>query len=256
MNYVLTIAGFDPSAGAGVLADIKTIEQQEDVYGFGVCSSLTAQTEDTFTFNQWVSKDLILKQLKPLLERYPINACKIGIMPSLQLTIDIIDFIRQFNEDIQIVVDPIWKATAGFDFQTDFNVENLMILFEKIDLLTPNRHEFEVIQQILGEAYTIEKLSQIGGSILLKGGHSEDEQGVDRLYINGFEFIFKPTANPTQVAAKHGSGCVLSAAITANLAKGYYIVEAVDKAKKYTERYLKSSSTLLGYHRGIESIEN
>lgn len=256
MNYVLTIAGFDPSAGAGVLADIKTIEQQEDVYGFGVCTSLTAQTEDTFTFNQWVSKDLIKEQLQPLLQRYPIKACKIGIMPSLQLTIDIIEYVRQFNEDIQIVVDPIWKATAGFDFQTDFSLENIIKLLEKIDLLTPNRHEFEVIQQVLGTDYTIQKVSQIGSSILLKGGHSEDEQGIDRLYINGFEFIFKPTANPNEVMAKHGSGCVLSAAITANLAKDYYIVEAVDKAKKYTELYLKSSSSLLGSHRGIESIEN
>ena len=92
--YVISIAGFDLSAGAGILADIKTFEQHK-VYGFGACTALTSQNDQEFLNLSWLSTENILQQLEPLLGRFEIQACKIGIIPSLKTLAAVLKFIKK-----------------------------------------------------------------------------------------------------------------------------------------------------------------
>src|ERR1700729_4382873 len=104
--YVLSIAGFDPSGGAGILADIKTFEAQQTL-GLGVCSALTYQTENTFEGVTWVNKDTIIKQLAPLLKAYSIDYVKIGLIENMEVLNSIIDYLLGKNPSMRIIWDPI-----------------------------------------------------------------------------------------------------------------------------------------------------
>jgi len=231
--YVLSIAGFDPSAGAGIIADCKTFEQL-GVYGFGACSALTVQNDDEFFKVQWLSADEIIEQLQPLTKKFSIAACKIGIIGSLEVLQGVIAFLKQHNPFIQIVWDPVLKASAGYNFHYEIHASKLREVLSAITLLTPNYTGFEQLQP--GNAC----------AVLLKGGHRPDRPGVDTLYEADSHKIINFGAE--KVFPKHGSGCVLSAAITAQLAKGDSLQEACRKAKQYIEAFLNSNHSLLGYH--------
>src|SRR3954471_22082493 len=99
---VLTIAGFDPSGGAGVLADCKTFEQHA-VYGLAVCTAWTVQTDDSFLNIHWLSAEQIIEQLQPLMNKFVVSACKIGIIDSLESLLEVIVFLKESNPAIQIV---------------------------------------------------------------------------------------------------------------------------------------------------------
>jgi hydroxymethylpyrimidine/phosphomethylpyrimidine kinase len=242
--YVLTIAGFDPSGGAGVLADCKTFEQH-GVYGFGVCTALTAQTDDSFLNLHWLTAEQILEQLQPLINKFEIVACKIGIIDSPDTLIEVIRFLKEQNPAIQIVWDPVLKASAGFDFHTVDTFHSLEAILATITLVTPNYNELQLLQSITGEELIKEEKARFC-SVLLKGGHRPDAVGTDTLYGSDGHTII--TAGVEQVFPKHGSGCVLAAAITANLAKGLSLTEACQLAKQYVETFLNSNQSLLGYH--------
>jgi hydroxymethylpyrimidine/phosphomethylpyrimidine kinase len=228
--YVVSIAGFDPSAGAGVLADCKTFEQL-GVYGFGVCSALTVQSDDEFVKVQWLSTQQIIEQLQPLTAKFTITACKIGIIESLDTLQTIVYFLKQHNPDIFIVWDPVLKASAGFAFHTDVTAQQL----ESINLVTPNYDEWQRLS-----------FPATNCAVLLKGGHRPDATGTDTLYEGNESTVIEPGVD--KVFPKHGSGCVLSAAITAQLAKGDMLPDACCHAKRYIETFLNSNETLLGYH--------
>lgn len=243
--YVLSIAGLDPSAGAGILSDIKTFEALK-TYGFGVCSALTVQNDKEFISNEWCSLEFILNQIKAF-EKFDIKAAKIGIMPSIEITLNICAYLKSSFPSIKIVLDPIWKASAGFRFQEFTDA----ILFEKlmkcIDVITPNALEMVYLQEISNDLFTPEYLSKLC-IVYLKGGHNEQDLGTDIIYFKDEIFKIKPLANFKN--QKHGSGCVLSSAITANLALGRPYKEAFQNAKSYIEAFLNSNDTLLGYHHG------
>jgi len=109
--YVLTIAGLDPGSGAGLTADIKTFEQLK-VYGLAVCTGLTLQTEDEFISVSWRKIDDVKKEVDLLLFKYPVKVVKFGIVPSFDFLDQLVTFIKNFNEDIQIIVDPIWQSST------------------------------------------------------------------------------------------------------------------------------------------------
>src|SRR5690349_11279118 len=113
--YVLSIAGFDPSAGAGVLADVKCFEQHE-VYGFGICSALTVQTDSDFIKNDWLDAAQIINQLAPLLAKFPIAACKIGLIKDRVVLLEVIAYLKLHIPSLKIVVDPVLKASSGYEF--------------------------------------------------------------------------------------------------------------------------------------------
>ena len=113
--YALSIVGFDPSAGAGLLADIKTFEAN-GVYGFGVVSALTWQNDVAFKQVEWIGIDKIISQMEVLLSRFNIRFIKIGLLGHFEVLKNIIHFLMEKIKDPVIIYDPILKASAGFVF--------------------------------------------------------------------------------------------------------------------------------------------
>ncbi|KIA87271.1 hydroxymethylpyrimidine/phosphomethylpyrimidine kinase [Flavobacterium sp. AED] len=243
--FVLTIAGFDPSGGAGILADAKTFEQHH-VYGFAVNTGNTIQTENEFFEMQWTDLDFVLKSLKKLFGNYTIKAVKIGIIPSLDYLREIVLVVKKLSPKTKIIWDTVLKSSSEFNFTTIENQAILIEILKKIDLITPNYNE--ILQLSSGEKNPVLIALELSKfcSTLLKGGHNPFAVGIDYLYT-GNE-IFKLAPNSTLAFEKHGSGCVLSSAITANLALGQDLKTACSNAKKYIETYLQSNQTKLGYH--------
>ncbi|MFV5700517.1 hydroxymethylpyrimidine/phosphomethylpyrimidine kinase [Flavobacterium sp. XS2P12] len=243
--FVLTIAGFDPSGGAGILADAKTFEQHH-VYGFAVNTGNTIQTENEFFEIEWTALDFVLKSLEKLFYNYTIKAVKIGIVPSLNYLKEIVSLVKKLSPKTKIVWDTVLKSTTDFDFIIIKNQAVLIEILEKIDLITPNYNEILQLSSEEIKAETIAVTLSKYCPVLLKGGHNPDEIGVDYLYLENT--IFKLTPNNTLVFEKHGSGCVLSSAIAANIALGQDLKTACSNAKKYIETYLQSNQTKLGHH--------
>ncbi|MFA4869058.1 MAG: hydroxymethylpyrimidine/phosphomethylpyrimidine kinase [Pedobacter sp.] len=247
--YVMSIAGFDPSAGAGLLADVKCFEQQK-VYGFGICTALTVQTDIDFLKNNWLDTAQIIEQIAPLLSRFKIAAVKIGLIKNISVLIDVIDHLKKEQSEIKIVMDPVMKASAGYTFHDwDNGLKQLLPVLKKIDLITPNYHEMLHLGG-KNEVFTAAKIWSSYCPVLLKGGHNTKNIGTDYLYVDDHVHELKPDIKT--IHQKHGSGCVLSAAITAMIAKGNGLLEACTLAKVNTEHFLNSNESLLGYHNIIQ----
>jgi hydroxymethylpyrimidine/phosphomethylpyrimidine kinase len=243
--FVLTIAGFDPSGGAGILADAKTFEQHR-VYGFAVNTGNTIQTENEFFEMQWTDLAFVLNSMEKLFDNYTIKAVKIGIIPSLDYLKEIVLLVKKLSPKTKIVWDTVLKSTTEFDFINIKNQAFLIEILKEVDLITPNYDEILQLSSEEINAETIaENLSKYC-AVLLKGGHNPDEIGVDYLYLKNK--IFRLTPKENLVFEKHGSGCVLSSAITANLALEQDLKTACTNAKNYIENYLQSNQTKLGYH--------
>lgn len=244
--FVVSIAGFDPSAGAGVLADVKTFEQN-GVYGFAITTANTIQTENQFFEMDWIDLKFVLKSVAVLFDNYSIQAVKIGIVPSLEYLKEIILAIKKYSPTTKIIWDTVLKSSTDFDF---LKIENQAILIEiikKMDLITPNYKEILQLSNKVKDGETIAKHLSEYCPVLLKGGHNPEKIGFDTLYLKN-EVISIPPNNTAPFFEKHGSGCALSAAITAHLALGKDVKTACIQAKKYIENYLQSTETKLGYH--------
>lgn len=242
----LSIAGFDPSGGAGVLADIKTFEQFR-VYGFGVITADTVQDEKQVYDVTWKSSDHICQQIEPLLKAHHVPVAKIGIVENDMVFATIKDCLTAYNPDIHIVWDPILRSTSGYPFfQGTTAVKELL---DKVYLVTPNWPEFEQLFKSEAEVLSLSKYC----NIYLKGGHRQDKPGTDLLYSDQKKYLFK-AAGKNAVYDKHGSGCVLSSAITAALAQGHGLQDACQAGKKYTTRFLSSDTSLLGWHNTIKTV--
>lgn len=243
--FVLTIAGFDPSGGAGVLADVKTFEQHR-VHGFAINTGNTIQTENEFFEMQWTDLDFVLKSLEKLFQNYTIKAVKIGIIPSLDYLKEIVFAIKRLSPKTKIVWDTVLKSTTEFHFITVENQTVLIEILAEIDLITPNYNEILQLSSEEINAGTIAVTLSKYCAVLLKGGHNPDEIGVDYLYLENE--IFRLSPKEALIFEKHGSGCVLSSAITANLALEQDLKTACSNAKIYIETYLQSNQTKLGHH--------
>lgn len=243
--FVLSIAGFDPSGGAGVLADVKTFEQHQ-VYGLAIVTGNTIQTEDSFHAMHWVDLDFVLNSIEKLFKAYDIKAVKIGIVPSLDYLKSIVDEIRKYSNEVKIIWDTVLKSSTEFEFAIVENQSLLIDILNKIDLITPNYNEIlKLVTQKISHEEIAQSLSK-HCAILLKGGHNPESIGTDYLYTKEEQIILTPKA--TVIAEKHGSGCVLSSAITANLALNHDLSKSCQKAKLYIENYLNTNNTKLGYH--------
>lgn len=240
----LSIAGFDPSAGAGILADIKTFESA-GVYGLGVCSSITYQNDLSFERVDWLSKEQIAEQFDILAKRFKIRYVKIGLVENLDTLLFIISHLKTYNRTIKIVWDPILKSSTGFEFHVMFEEKHMKDIYKQLALITPNREEIRKLVSHLSEAEGARHISRTC-PVLLKGGHAAGDKSTDILYEKKEEHYYYADRIPN--GTKHGSGCVLSAAITAELAKGEVLHVACEKAKLYMNSYLASSETLLGFH--------
>jgi hydroxymethylpyrimidine/phosphomethylpyrimidine kinase len=248
MNYnrpiVISIAGFDPSGGAGVLADVKTFEQH-NCLGMGVVSALTVQTENQFISVDWLSAEKIIEQLKPLMENYNCSVVKIGIIENLDTLSKVVSFLCAQNNNIKIVWDTVLAASSGFNLMPTINQIELKELLKHLYLITPNTNEAIKLTNNTNELDAAKLISNYC-YVLLKGGHSILQKGIDQLYYEDQIIEFKPSDEIFY--AKHGSGCILSSAIAANIALGQDLETACKKAKAYIEKILNSNPQLLAYH--------
>ncbi len=240
---VLSIAGFDPSGGAGVLADVKTLEAN-GVYGMGVVSALTYQNDIEFDKVEWVAVAQIEEQIAVLLRRFSIKHIKIGLIESADVLARLIQFIKGNIEQPVVVYDPIIKASAGFTFHQ--HPEKFREILKDVYCITPNIPEAE---WLFGKEELNTRLEEESESlnIYLKGGHADQGTVTDLLYVADHTYAF--ANDRIEHGEKHGSGCVLSAALTAQLSLGKELAYAAELANTYTHKYLSSSDTLLGVHQ-------
>lgn len=240
--FVMSIAGYDPSGGAGLLADIKTFEQMK-VQGLGICTAMTLQTESRFFSLEWQPLEQILSGINVLMKNYPVRDIKIGVVKDAVFLNEIISTIKANHPEAKIVWDPVLKSTSEFSFFDLNTIPAIKDVLKHIDLITPNYYEYTVLQE--------NHVFQVGYgscSVLIKGGHREDQLGIDILIEKGKEILIDPVDKTSAFYPKHGSGCVLSSAIASHLAKGENVEEACRKGKLYIEKFLTSNPTLLGFH--------
>lgn len=249
-KQVISIAGFDPSGGAGILADIKTFEQL-GVYGFGVCSAITLQTEDEFRGIAWIPLHQIELQLDTLLQKYDVKFLKIGLIQTLEVLYELSQTIRRKYPAVKIIWDPILRTSAGFQVHQKAEERILYEILSQVYLVTPNSDEAKKLMHADNAMLAAKEMGRFT-NVFLKS-YSDSQRGPgDILIEKGREHFFQ-----TEMLSgfeKHGSGCVLSAAITASLAKGFDLKFSCGEAKAYTLEFLKSSEGLLGEHHRIKLI--
>lgn len=247
---VLSIAGFDPCGGAGVLADIKTIEQHQCL-GMAVNTSITDQVEDNFISVNWFSAKEIISHLKTLTDKYSIGFVKVGIIENLNTLHEVVSFLKQQNKNITIVWDTVLSASSGFHLMEGIGKNKLIEVLNNIYLITPNTIETKKLSSAMGIEVDneIEAAKHLAEhcNVLLKGGHSKTQKGIDHLFFNK-QNIKIQTESAKELSPKHGSGCILSTSITANLALGDDLETACKRSKLYIEKILNSNSNLLAYH--------
>lgn len=244
-SVALSIAGLDPCAGAGLLADVKTFEAHR-VYGLAIPSAITYQHDLSFKKAEWVALEKITEQIDLLQERFKINYIKIGLIENLNILDELLTYLTTGASPL-IIWDPVLKASAGYNFHARIDAALLEKICKKIHLITPNIPEAIQLGPSSDATDNAKSLSKFC-NVLLKGGHAETQKGKDFLFCkDGNAFSFRSRVK--DVNEKHGSGCVLSSAITANLAKKVKLHRACLKAKTYTAGFLNSNKTLLGYHK-------
>ena len=241
---VISIAGLDPSGGAGLLADIKTFESL-GVMACGITTAITYQNDKAFYSVDWLSNEQIHRQFEALTKNFSFDYAKIGLIKHFSQLVYIVDFLKAHNPEIKITWDPILKASAGFDFHADEDFLHIYDVLKGLYLVTPNLTETDIFGNDLSPEEACKKASNFC-NILLKGGHRKSDKATDILYIEGEENALE--TEYIKGAIKHGSGCVLSSAITAYLRLGFPLLEACKMAKDYMQDFLQSTDHLLGKH--------
>ncbi|MCS6991692.1 MAG: PfkB family carbohydrate kinase [Chitinophagales bacterium] len=239
--FVVTVAGHDPSGGAGLSADIKTLECC-GVMGLPVCSAITFQTEDQCVGVAWVPEHQILLQLELVVRKYRPSVAKIGLVQSAEVLNELVFHLKQWKPDIAIVWDPVLKSSSGFVFHRHWQPDLLHALLRQCTLVTPNADE---ACALTGLADANQAAAQLGAytAVLVKS-----------LEVDGYLFDLlavgqeqhRLESEKLMGRAKHGSGCVLSSAIAAALAQGYPLLEACERGRAVVRAYLQSSESLLG----------
>ncbi len=242
--YVLSIAGFDPSSGAGITSDIKTFEQHK-AYGLSAVTAITFQNESEFINIKWLSFNDIKQQLQALARKYEPSYVKIGLIQSADSLVNVLHFLKETWPEAFIIWDPILKASAGFSFHTDLDSQIENLVSDKIKLITPNIPEY---QQLFGDQDPQVIADNLNCNLLLKGGHTANSSVCDELYQAKKKVVKIISEKVKGDLQKHGTGCVLSSAITAELARGESLKNACLNAHFYVKSFIASNESLLGYH--------
>ena len=244
----LTIAGSDSSGGAGIQADLKTFAAL-GVYGASAITALTAQNTTGVTGIHVVPPDVVRAQIEAVLDDLDVGAIKIGMVPARATMEAIADALAR-RPQANIVLDPVMVATSGARLMQADAVEALRVrLIPQAVLLTPNLPEAAALTggaPAGGEAEMArqgEALLRLGArAVLVKGGHSGGETSVDILV--DAQGVTRFSAPRIATRNTHGTGCTLSAAIAACLAKGADLREAVAMAKRYLTAALMAADRL------------
>lgn len=261
----ITIAGFDPSGGAGISNDIKTF-QALDIYSTSVITALTAQTPEKVFDLKPVSIEFIKKQLNSILTYYDIEFGKTGMLYSSEIIKLVGNYIDDY--DLKFVVDPVMVASSGGELSKNRNIRNRTIKDESIKcrnirnesnkdeigkalkkyilpnclIVTPNLYEAELLSGIKinnlknAEEAAIEIANE--SNVVITGGHLNGnnlicKKGSDKVTILKEELL--------DISSTHGTGCCLSAAISAYTIKEYEIEIAIEKATKFVKKAIENN---------------
>lgn len=251
----LTIAGSDPSGGAGIQADLKTFTAL-GVYGASVITALTAQNTMGVTGVLAIAPDFIGQQIDAVASDLTIVAVKTGMLGDAATVEAVVEGIRRHGFKT-VIVDPVMVATSGDVLLAPEAIAAVRLkLIPLAQLITPNLHE---AAKLLGTSMAVNvtemedqgrRLLDLGpGAVLIKGGHATGEQAIDVLVTQaGVSHISAPRVNTRNT---HGTGCTLSAAIAAHMAQGFGLEDAVRRAKHFlTEALIAAASQHLGSGAG------
>lgn len=241
MKTALSIAGSDSSGGAGIQADIKTM-QANGVYAMTAITALTAQNTVGVTDIMEVTPHFLEEQLDVVFTDIRPDAVKIGMVSSVDLIHVIAEKLKQYQAE-NVVLDPVMVATSGSRLIQEDAIAALKELMSLANIITPNIPESEILAEMeIHSAEDMERAAEIiygkfGCAVLVKGGHKTNDAN-DLLLANGEYHWFegKRIDNPNT----HGTGCTLSSAIASNLAKGCSMPEAVERAKDYISGALEA----------------
>lgn len=234
----LTIAGSDSSGGAGIQADLKTFAAHQ-VYGASVIVALTAQNTTGVSAIHPVPGDFVAQQMDATFADLDVAAVKIGMLATVEVIKTVAAGLRRHNAR-NIVLDPVMVAASGSRLLEENAVEAIKTeLFPLATLITPNLPEAAALlgtsmaQTDDAIAEQAEKLAALGAAnVLIKGGHGNGDTSSDLLLLAGGARQ-RFSAPRYQTRNTHGTGCTLSSAIAAGLAKGLELPEAVGHAKTY-----------------------
>lgn len=250
---VLTIAGSDPSGGAGIQADLKTMSAH-GVYGMSAITALTVQNTLGVSRVYETSERTLAEQLEAVFSDIYPDAVKVGMLPSARLVSVTAEILRKYRAR-HVVIDPVMVSTSGKMLMSEAARDRMVKeLFVQAELITPNIPEAEVlsgisiqsredvvraaklIEEHLRDASSDAGIAKSGTAILIKGGHAQGSPD-DYLWSGGKLQVFPGARidNPNT----HGTGCILSSAIACRLAKGASLPESVEGAKHYLAELLK-----------------
>jgi len=260
MPIALTIAGSDSSGGAGIQADLKTFAAF-GVYGASVITALTAQNTNGVSGIHLVPADFVTAQIDAVFDDLEVRAVKIGMVAQLATVDAIVAGLKRWSPG-HIVLDPVMVATSGDRLLAADAVERLRTeLIPLASLLTPNLPEAAALldEEIAASAAAIEsqgrRLLALGcRAVLIKGGHGQGAESTD--YLFGGDGVIALTAPRIATKNTHGTGCSLSSAIAAGLAKGEPLEIAVRHAKAWVSAAIAAAADRLGVGHGNGPIHH
>ena len=254
---VVTFAGSDPFAAAGLQADLKTFAAL-GVYGASVVTAVTAQSASQFVLSEPVASNTVLAQWPAIKDELRLEAIKLGMLGSLENAAAVLSVIKTFEG--AVVVDPVCKASSGGVLNTDLTIKNQWHSYYRDELMpyvsvfTPNIAEAAWLldgdaaknhQEMESQALALLALGP--KAVLLKGGHSADERlATDYLafYDQGEAKVQAFSAARLATPHGHGTGCTLASAIAAGIAQNLTIAQAVAQAKNYVQGGLLAADRL------------
>jgi hydroxymethylpyrimidine/phosphomethylpyrimidine kinase len=247
MRRALTIAGSDSGAGAGIQADLKTFAAH-GVYGTSAITAVTAQNTVGVTCWQPLEADLVTAQIEAVASDIGVDAVKVGMLATAAIAEAVAAAIRDLDLP-QVVVDPVMTAKSGDRLLRDEAVATLVSeLLPLAHVVTPNIPEAETlagmsIESLADMHEAAARILRLGPRVvLLKGGHAAGPESVDVCASAAASFEIRGPRLATRHT--HGTGCTLSSAIAANLARGLSDREAIERAREYLEGAIRHAPGL------------
>lgn len=258
LPVALTIAGSDNSAGAGMQADLKTFSAH-GVYGLTAVTCVVAEVPGKVESIQPIDPAVVAAQVRLSFEAFPVAAMKTGMLFSREIMEAVLGVLEE--KTVPLVVDPVMVATSGDSLLRDDAIAVYKErLFPKATLVTPNLDE---VAALVGQpVHTLAEMREAGHqlraeysvSFLIKGGHLRDAVATDLLFCDGKVHEFQ--APFVADVSTHGTGCTYSAAITAQLAKGLSLVEAVGEAKRFVTHAIAHHQRWVRPHGNTDALHH
>jgi hydroxymethylpyrimidine/phosphomethylpyrimidine kinase len=248
LPLALTIAGSDSSGGAGIEADLRTFALL-GVHGCAVITAVTAQNTRGVIRIEPMSAEIIEAQLLAIFQDLRITSAKTGMLGSLEVIERILAILKRYQPPF-LVVDPVMVAQSGDPLIPDEGKKGLLSLMRFATLSTPNLYEARELlgEEIAGDPASLERAGKalfrlLRRPVLLKGGHLVGRYSADLLVLSPEEQIWLRSLR-VRIPRTHGTGCHLSSAITAFLARGIPLREAVIRSKRWITRALRRAQPI------------